>query len=192
MTNFIKRLEQPLQEDEWPFLVITCGDNHSQDPHGRIEVARFFDSRFEDSAAFGRSMPRFDLPNLTPSDVFNWDCYRLDIGPTGLKKLPNGETLATTGYKSGERLFDSLKRIQIGCQGQVPTETRGGKIVDKPCSEKTNISREDWREVGKLLVTHGLVKKGERYSFVDRKFLASLVKGIQTTRNKEPDRERSL
>lgn len=184
MTNFNKQIKQELIEGEMPFLIITCGDNRTKIPHGKIEIARFFDSRFEDFSGYGRSLPRLDIPARKHTDEFTWDCYRLDIGQTALipgnKTTP--ETRAATGYKSGERVWDTPEKIWLECRKQVSSVGRNGEIVKKQCKQRTQISREDWNEVGEFLIQNGLVRLGERNAPIEWDFLFQLVNAIKKRR----------
>lgn len=184
MTDYKKPLARPLYDGEMPILVITCGDRKTLDPHGLLAVAQFFDSRFENIGTSGKSMPRTDMPKRTATEKFTWDCYRQDIGNSIVKQLLDGtgESLITTGYKSGDRLRDTAGFVALDCPGQIPSLGRNGELVQATCSERTLISREDWREVGKELMQAEYIKLGQQFAYIDRKFVLSLVNAIKRRR----------
>jgi hypothetical protein len=184
MTKRSKQAAKPVHADEMPFLIITCGDKGTNGPHGKAEVARFFDSRYEQMLGYGRSLPRLDLPPKSHTDPFTWDCYRIDIGPTILIQAKNStaDTIAATGFKSGERVWDTPEKIWLECRKQVSQVGRNGELVKGQCKKRTPISREDWREVGEFLLQHGLVVQGQRIAEIEWSYLFQLVNAVKKRR----------
>jgi hypothetical protein len=184
MTERSKLPLKPLHADEMPFLVITCGDKGTNGPHGKTEVARFFDSRYEQMLGYGRSLPRLDLPPKGPEDAFTWDCYRIDIGPTVLIQAKNSlaDTRAATGFKSGERVWDTPEKIWLECRKQVSQVGRNGELVKSQCKKRTQISREDWSEVGEFLLQQGFVVQGQRIAEIEWSYLFQLVNAVKKRR----------
>jgi hypothetical protein len=184
VTNFSEHRDKPVHGDEMPFLLITCGEKGTKASHGKIEIARFFDSRYEQLLGYGRSLPRLDVPSKSHTDRFTWDSYRIDIGPTLIIPTKNStnETRAATGFKSGERVWDTPEKIWLECRKQVSQEGRNGEIVKSQCKKRTQISKEDWNDVGMILLQNDLVKQGERYVEIDWNFLFQLVNGVKKSR----------
>jgi hypothetical protein len=176
-----KQIVNPVGPNQMPSIVITHG-NKQNDPHGRVVIAEFFDSRFDNA---GRAMPRFDMPAKSSDDEFTWDCYRLDIGPTNLIPARRGESYqrSATDNKSGERIFDTPDGFSLECRGLVFKETQKG-MKAKPCRPKTKVTREDWDLVGEFLKSGNLITPGQATYEIEWSFLFALITAIRTQRNK--------
>jgi hypothetical protein len=180
VTNFYKQIGRRVEPNQMPWIVITHG-NKQNDPHGRTIIAEFFDSRFDNS---GQARPRVDMPEKSSQDAFTWDCYRLDIAPTNLIPPRKGETDTrfATGNKSGERIFDTPDGFSLECRGLISKETKNG-IESKPCRPITVVTREDWNEVGTLLIELGHIKPGQESYELTWSFLFGMITRLRKSRN---------
>jgi hypothetical protein len=181
IANPYKQIGRSVELTQMPWIVITHG-NKQNDPHGRVVVAEFFDSRFDNS---GRAMPRLDMTEKSEKGEFTWDCYRLDIAPTNLVAPRKGEadTRSATGNKSGERIFDTPDGFSLECRGLIPKETKNG-IEAKACRPRTVVTREDWNEVGEFLMEQKLIVPGQDSYELQWAYLFDLITLIRTRRNK--------
>lgn len=177
--NIYKNLGRPVQANQMPWIVIYCG-NKDNIPHGKSQCIEFFDSRFD----IGRALPRLDMPEKSMNAEFSWDCYRINIGATNVisNNKTGGENKPSTGYKSGERVWDSPEGFFIECRNNFEKQTARG-IQSKQCHQKTWIRRDDWNEVLEILKSDNRLEIGGKECELSWQFLGNLISNIQTRRN---------
>jgi hypothetical protein len=176
--------KRPTESNQMPWIVITCG-NKDNEPHGRIVVAEFFDSRFPNA---GHALPRTDM-HANESDEFKWDFYRLDMGKPILipPKKPGEDPIAAREHKSALKNWDKPDGFYIQCPKRIAKEGWAG-IALKPCKKRTLIRREDWTEFGMRLIESGVLVEGGSPYFLAWDELMPIITSIQNARNRNQKR----
>lgn len=171
---------RPTEPNQMPWIVITCGSTDNE-PHGRIVIAEFFDSRFANS---GSALPRTDMP-VDASGAFLWDYYRLDMGKPQILPADSqgGDPIATREHKSAQLNWDKPEGFTLECPQRIIQESSNG-FREIQCKEKTSVSREDWNEFGQIWLNSRTLIEGSDPIFVPWTFLFEQITAIKTKRNR--------
>ena len=165
-----------------PRLEITCGNSNTQDPHAEIVIAAYFDSRFD----LGKALPRLDIQEPSRNNEFTWSHYRQDIGTSKIipPKNENSDSRITTGYKSGEKIWDTPEFIYLECRKKIWVETNGKRRL-KHCHPREKISRADWNEIGRLLMEQEVIVPNPQPKKLPLNLILRMRKKVDENRTKQ-------